>query len=121
MNVSVTSIASGSTKMSSALSIVNPSTGILIASSSLITSIAILFTNEYISKCKIRYTESRNWINVISLLYLKTLKQPMVDKKIDGKEAKQTQKFQNHYFDKRNDTKKETQFKVEEVCGIFLG
>ena len=36
---------------------------------------------------KIRYTKLRDWINVITLLYEKTLKQSMVDKKIDEKEA----------------------------------
>ena len=61
------------------MGLINPGAGIIISSSSvLLTSIAILITNEYISKLKIRYTKLRDWINVITLLYEKT---SMVDKK----------------------------------------
>ena len=75
-------IGSGSAITSSTFSLINPSIGIPIAScSALLTSIAILITNEYISKLKIRYTELRDWINVITLLYEKTLKESMIDKK----------------------------------------
>ena len=49
------------------------------SNSALITSVAILITNEDISELKIRYTKLRDWINVISLLYEKTLKQSMLD------------------------------------------
>ena len=67
----------------------NPSVGFIASSSTaFLTSIAILFTNEYISKLKIRYTKLRDWINVMTLLYEKTLKQSMVDKKIDDKHKK---------------------------------
>ena len=59
---------------------INPIIGIPIAScSALLTSIAILNKNEYISKLKIRYTKLGDWINVITLLYKKTCKQSMVD------------------------------------------
>ena len=61
---------------------INPSVGIVIPiSTALLTSIAILITKEYISNLKIRYTKLRDWINVITLLYEKTSKQSMVDKK----------------------------------------
>ena len=77
-------IGCGSAITSSTFSLINPSIGIPIAScSALLTSIAILITNEYIIKLKIRYTKLRDWINVIILLYEKTLKQSMIDKKID--------------------------------------
>ena len=67
---------------SSSMALINPGAGIVISSSTaLLTSIAILITNEYISKIKIRYTKLRDWINVITLLYEKTLKKSMVDKK----------------------------------------
>ena len=57
------------------LSIVNPSVGIIISNSTaLLTSTAILITNECISKLKMRYTKLGDWINVITLLYEKTLK-----------------------------------------------
>ena len=70
------------------MSLINPSIGIVSTySTALLTSIAILITNEYISKLKIRYTKLRDWINVITLLFEKTLKESMVDKKIIGKES----------------------------------
>ena len=73
---------------SSTMGLINPGAGIVISSSTaLLTSIAILITNEYICKLKIRYTKLKDWINVLTLLYEKTLKQSMVDKKIDEKEA----------------------------------
>ena len=75
-------IGSGSAIGSSAMSLINPGAGMIISSSTaLLTSIAILITNEYISKLKIRYTKLRDWINVITLLYEKTLKESMIDKK----------------------------------------
>ena len=75
-------VGSGSAIGSSAMSLINPGAGIIISSSTaLLTSIAILITNEYISKLKIRYTKLRDWINVITLLYEKTLKESIIDKK----------------------------------------
>ena len=83
-------VGSGSAISSSAMSMFNPGAGIVISSTAaLLTSIAILITNEYISKLKIRYTKLRDWINVITLLYEKTLKESMIDKKIEEKEANQ--------------------------------
>ena len=109
-------IGSGSAIGSSAMSLNKPGAGIIISSSTaLLTSIAILITNEYVSKLKIRYTKLRDWINVITLLYEKTLKYSMVDKKIDGKEAEQLKQISNHYIDKRKKIMKSTQFKVEDV------
>ena len=109
-------IGSGSAITSSTFSLINPSIGIPIAScSALLTSIAILITNEYISKLKIRYTKLRDWINVITLLYEKTLKQSMIDKKIDEKEAEQLKQIYNHYVDKKSEIMKNTQFKVEDI------
>ena len=83
-------VGSGSTIGTSTMSLINPSIGVVLTSSTaLITSIAILLMNEYISKLKIRSTKLRDWINVITLLYEKTLKESMIDKKIDQKEAEQ--------------------------------
>ena len=82
-------IRSGSAKGSSTLGLINPGAGIVISSSTaLLTSIAILFANEYISKSKIRYTKRRHWINVITLLYEKTLKISMVDKILTKKKLR---------------------------------
>ena len=51
------------------MGLINPGAGIIISSSTaLLTSIAILITNDYISKLKIGYTKLRDWINVITLL-----------------------------------------------------
>ena len=58
-------------------------------------------TNENVSNLKIRYTKLRDWINVITLLYEKTLKTSMVDKKSDEKEAEELKKIYNHYIDKK--------------------
>ena len=62
------------------MSLLNPNIGIFLTSSTaLLTSIAILITNEHISKLEIRYTELRHCINVITVLYEKTLKQSLID------------------------------------------
>ena len=98
------------------MSIINPSTGIIASSSTAFsTSIAILITNEYISKLKIRYTKLRDWINVITLLYEKTSKEFMIDKKIHQKEPEQLKQIYNHYVDKKSEIMKNTQFKFEDI------
>ena len=114
-------VGSGSAISSSAMSMINPGAGIVISSSAaLLTSIAILITNEYISKIKIRYTKLRDWINVITLLYEKTLKESMIDKKIDEKEANQLKQIYNHYVDKKSEIMKNTSFKVEDVFNDII-
>ena len=114
-------VRSGSAIGTSTMGLINPSVGIVISSSTaLLTSIAILITNEYISKLKIRYTKLRDWINVITLLYEKTLKESMIDKKIDEKEANQLKQIYNHYIDKKSEIMKNTQFKVEDVFGDVI-
>ena len=101
---------------SSSMALINPGAGIIVSSSTaLLTSIAILITNECISKLKIRYTKLRDWIIVITLLYEKTLRQSMIDKKIDEKEANQLKQIYNHYVDKKSEIMKSTQFKVRDI------
>ena len=97
-------IGSGSAISTSTMSLINPSIGIVLTSSSaLLTSLAILITNEYISKLNLRYTKLRDWINYMTILYEKTLNQSMIDKKIDEKEAQELKKIYNQYIDeKRN-------------------
>ena len=74
------SIGSASTISSSTMGLINPGVGINIPSgTALLTSIAILITNENISKLKIRYRKLRDWVNVITLLYEKILKQSMIE------------------------------------------
>ena len=114
-------VGDGSAVGSSAMSMINPGAGIIISSSTaLLTSIAILITNEYISKLKIRYTKLKDWINVITLLYEKTLKESMIDKKIDQKEAEQLKQIYNHYIDKKSEIMKNTSFKVEDVFNDII-
>ena len=109
-------MCNGSAVSTSTMSLINPSVGIVISSSTaLLTSIAILITNEYISKLKIRYTNLRDWINVIILLYEKASRESIIDKKIDQKEAEQLKQIYNHYFDKKSEIMKNTQFKVEDI------
>ena len=106
---------------SSTMGLIKPGAGIIISSSTaLLTSIAILITNEYIRKLKIKYTKLGYWINVITLLYEKTLKQSMVDKRIDEKEAQEMKKIYNHYLDKRKEIMKNTHFKVEDIFGDVI-
>ena len=114
-------VGSGSAITTSTMGLINPSVGIVISSSTaLLTSIAILITNDYISKLKIRYTKLGDWIIVITLLYDKTLKESMIDKKIDEKEANQLKQIYNHYVDKKSEIMKNTQLKVEDVFGDVI-
>ena len=90
-------VGAGSAIGTSTMLLVNPSIGIVSTSSTaLLTSIAILITNDYISKLKITYTKLRDWIKVITILYEKTLKESMIDKKTDQKEAEQLKLIYNH-------------------------
>ena len=114
-------IGAGSAVGSSSMPLINPGAGIVISSSTaLLTSIAILITIEYISKLKIRYTKLRDWVNVIALLFEKTLKESMIDKKIDQKEAEQLKQIYNHYIDKGKEIMKNTSFIVEDVFGNVI-
>ena len=114
-------IGSGSAISTSTMSLINPSIGIVLTSSTaLLTSLAILITNEYISKLKLRYTKLRDWINFITILYEKTLNQSMIDKKIDEKEAQELKKIYNHYLDKRKEFMNSTKFKVEDIFGEVI-
>ena len=76
-------IGSGSAISASTMSLIIPSIGIVLTSSTaLLTSLAILFTNEDNSKLKLRQTKLRYWISFSTLLNQKRLKESMVDKKI---------------------------------------
>ena len=114
-------IGSGSAVSTSTMSIINPSIGIVLTSSTaLITSIATSITNEYLSKSKLRYTNLGDWINVITLLYEKTLKESMIDEKIDQKEAEKSRQICNHYIDKGKEIMNSTKFKVEDKFGDVI-
>ena len=45
----------------------------------------------------------------------------MVEKTVDEKEAQKLKKIYNHYLDKRGETRKNTQFKVEDIFADMLG
>ena len=114
-------IGGGSAIGTSTMSLINPSIGIVASSSTaFLTSLAILITNEYISKLKLRYTKLRDWINFITILYEKTLNQSMIDKKIDEKEALKLKKIYNHYINKRKEIMDSTKFKVEDIFGEVI-
>ena len=114
-------IGGGSAIPISAMSLINPSVGVVLTSSTaLLTSLAILFTNEYVSKLKLRYTKLRDWINFITILYEKTLNQSMIDKKIDEKRALELKKIYKHYLDKRKEIMNSIKFKVEDQFGDVL-
>ena len=69
--ITVILVESGSAITTSTRVSIKPGAGIIISKSTvliILTSIAILITNEYFSKLKIRYTNERLWINVITLL-----------------------------------------------------
>ena len=114
-------VGSGSAIGTSTMSLMNPSIGIVLTSpTALLTSLAILITNENISKLKLRYKKLRDWINFITILYEKTLNQSMIDKKIDEKEAQELKKIYNHYVDKRKEIMNSTKFKVEDIFGDVI-
>ena len=121
LNITEILIGSGSAISTSTMSIINLSIGIVLTSSTaLLTSLAILITNEYISKLKLRKTKLRDWINFITILYEKTLNQSIIDKKIDEKEALELKKIYNHYIDKRKEIMDSTKFKVEDIIGDVI-
>ena len=112
---------SGSAISTSTTSLKNPSIGIVLTSSTaLLTSVAILITNEYKSKLKLRDTKLRDWINFITILFEKTLNQSMIDKKIDELECLELKKMYNHYIDKRKEIMDSTKFKVEVIFGDVI-
>ena len=51
------------------------------------------------------------------MLYEKTLKQSVIDKKTDQKEAEELKKIYNHFINKKSEIMKKTQFKVEDIFG----
>ena len=106
----------------STMSLINPFIGIVLTfSTALLTSIAIFITNEYISNLKLRYTKIGDWINVITLLYEKTMNESMIDKKVDQKEAEKLRQIYNHYNDKRKEIMKSTKYKVKDGDVISKG
>ena len=90
------------------------------SSNTFLSSFSSLITHEYFSKLKTRCTKIRYWIIVITSLYVKTLKQSVVDKKIDEKEALDLKKIYNLYLDKRKEMMKSTGSKVQDVFGDFF-
>ena len=119
--ISETLIGSGSAISTSTMSLINPSIGIVLTSSTaLLTSLPILITHEYISKLELRYTKLRGWLKFITLLYEKTLYQSMVDKKDDEKEALEIKKIYNHYVDKRKEIMNSTKFEAEDMFGDVI-
>ena len=106
----------------STLAKLNPSAGFIISNSRApSTSLAILITNEDISKLKKRFVILRYWINYITIRYKKILKQTKVDIKYDEERDFQLKRLYFHYLVKRSDTMKKNQFKVKDVFGNIIG
>ena len=123
VSLTITEILSGSesTISTSNMSLVNPTIGkVLTSSSALLTSVTIMITNEYISEIKERFTQIRDWINFITILYENTLKEFMIDKKVDQREAEQMKQIYNHYIEKRKEIMTSTKFKVEDFFGDII-
>ena len=109
-------IGSGSAISTSTMSLINPSIVIVLSSSTaLLTSLAVLITNEKISKLKLRFTKVRDWMKFSTILYEKRLYQSMIDKKIDEKEALELKKIYNRYLDKRKEKMNSTKYRVEDI------
>ena len=103
------------------MSLIIPTFGmVLTTSSALLTSFAILITNQCISKYKKRFTKLKDWIIVIILLNEQTLKESMIDKKTDLTECEKLKNIYHHYLDKGSEIMKNTQFKVEDVFGDLI-
>ena len=107
-----------STEVLPSFSTVNPNFDIVIAKS--FALIVILLTIENTSKLKIWYAKIGDWINVISFLYGKTLKQSTLEKKLDDNRAEEYKKIYILCLEKRGEIKKSTQFKVEDVFADIL-
>ena len=88
-------IGSASIISSSTVGLINPGAGVVNSCiTALLTSIAVIITNEYNSELKLRYTKLGDWVFVITLLYEKTLeKTSMVDKKSDEKKVRNWKTF----------------------------
>ena len=62
----------------------------LLSSTALLVFFGILVIKGYITKLKIRYAKLMDWIIVSVSQYEKTLKQPMIDEKVDQGEVEET-------------------------------
>ena len=122
MSVSETLTGVGGLSVGSGLTIygIAPAGMVTASGLSFLSSISTLFTNENFSKLGIRYTKLGDWIKVTTLLYEKTLKESMIDKRIDEKECEKLRSIYNHYIKKQDEIKKSTPFTVEEVFGSII-
>ena len=62
----------------------------------------------------------RDWIKFITILYEKTLKESMMDKKINQREADHLKQIYNHYTDRREKFMNSTKFKFEDIFGDVI-
>ena len=100
-----------STLVSSTLSFVNVGIGTPIASCSfLITSVKILIESEVMSNYKIRINNLGDWINVFNLRKGKTLKQSVIDRTLEQKEADEEKVIPNPHLIKRSDFLKKNSY-----------
>ena len=73
---------------------VGASIGVPVAGcTSILPSVATLFTNEYFSKFKLRYTKLKDWIKMVAILKEKTLNKSMIGRRVDGKNVRNLKKI----------------------------
>ena len=61
-----------------------------------------------------QYQKLGDHFKMIKLLYEKTLKKSLMDKKIDEKESEELKSIYNYYITKRKEIMKNTKFTVED-------
>ena len=81
-----------------------------------IASVAGLFTNKYHAPLKLTYPKVRHWIQLTTILYVKSLNKSIVDEKIDERED-EFEKICTFHLDKRENNAKTARFSVEYVFG----
>ena len=66
-------------------------------------------------------TKLKDWINLISKLYEKTLSQSLIDERSGNKDGECLKKIKNQYLDKGKDIMKSTETSYDEIFRGILG
>ena len=70
---------------------------------------------------KLEKEKIQEFINLTILLYEKTMKKALQDNITNEEEKRESKDIYQHYFNKKDDIKKSTQFDVKEVFKYSLG
>ena len=95
--------------------------GIPIASASFILTISCILLNAYLDNIKMRNRKIQDFINLTILLYEKTMKKALTDNVINEQESIELKDIYQHYLNKKDDSKRSTQFDVNIVFKDSLG